>query len=250
MRLYLDGELQGEIPIESNRWAVLNSSVSGERQGFLLFTDDTEETQPLYLASLQFRDYELDGNTIASLGTAKNEGIKTGNADLWNVTFPDVTVDFEILDYDNNNHHIWLSNPNIGEQVVQFQPSKNATTSSISGTSFDWSQGIQSITVTSEDRSKSKVWNIILHQSTVGIDEYDNQKLTIYPNPTQDFVNVSLDSNQPGELTLQTLDGVTVKTTPFKNGNQQLDLRNLSRGYYVIKIKTKDNSFSKKLLKI
>lgn len=250
MRLYLDGELQGEIPIESNRWAVLNSSVSGERQGFLLFADDTEETQPLYLASLQFRDYEMSGSVISNLGAATNEGIKMGNADLWNVSFPDLSIITEILDYDNNTHHIWLTDPSIGEQVIEFQPSKNATASPISGTSLDWTLGMQSITVTSEDASMTKVWNIVLHQSTVGVNDNENQKLSVYPNPSQTSVHVSLESKLSGELTLQTMDGITLISTPFENGNQLLDISSLVRGYYLVKIKTKDNSYSQKLLKL
>lgn len=249
MRLYLDGELQGEIPIESNRWAVLNSSVSGERQGFLLFADDNDETQALYMASLQFRDYELDSTSIKNLGIVTNKGIKPGNADLWNVSLPNVSITNEILDYDNFNHHIWLTDPDIGNQVIDFQVSKDATASPVSGSLLDWSQGMQSISVTSSDGSMAKKWNVILHQSTVGIEDIDENNLTLYPNPSHDYVFISLDKNISGQLTLSTIDGKIVKTLPFNNGSHLLSVKALHDAYYIVKITTKDFSVSKKLLK-
>jgi glycerophosphoryl diester phosphodiesterase len=247
MKLYLDGVLQGEIEIETNRWAVINSSASGEKQGFLLFSDDDEETQAVFLASFQFRDYELDAATIANLGGVKAVGIPSGNADLWKVDLPDHAIVRQLLDYDNFQHHVWLGSTDIGETELVFTPSKNAVTLPVSGSVLDWSTGAQTVLVTSDDGSITKSWQIILHESAVAVNEEELPQLLVYPNPSVGIVSVQLLKGEFQSIELISLEGKMLFSRQVQGDRYRLDIRQFAKGNYILKVKS-DRGVSQEML--
>ncbi len=247
MKLYIDGDFVGEIEIESNRWAVINSSASGEKQGFLLFADDDEETQDVFLASLQFRDYEMDATEIENLGSANAEGIKTGNADLWNIDFPSLVIDQQLLDYDRYAYHVWLDNTEVADQELVFVSSSNAVTLPVSGSVLDWSGGQQTIQVNSQDGSVTKNWNIILHQTVVGVSELDDLQMVVYPNPATELVSVQLLKGEIQTIELITLEGKVLFSRQVQGDRYRLDMRQFAKGNYILKVKS-DRGMSQEML--
>lgn len=237
MTLYLDGDLIGEIPIETNRWAVINSASSGEKQGFLLFADDNDETQDVFLSALQFRDYEMTSEAVANLGRVQSVGIPSGNADLWNVSLPDAEVQKSLIDYDKQTYHIWVEETGNDQQKLEFVPSKNATTTPESGTVLDWSGGRQTVGVISEDGIFSKNWQIVLHHEANDVAETENLLLAVYPNPNTDILLLSVNEKGNALVSVHSIEGVEVlhANINLADGNG-VDVSQLAKGQYVVSV--------------
>jgi len=95
-------------------------------------------------------------------------------------------------------------------------------------------------------------FNIIFVTNTLGID--DNQlenNLKVYPNPTSDILNIDLNKNISGidKLQLYDVNGKLVYKQNLKNlTNTKIDVSQLSSGVYLLKIKTNDKTFNKKII--
>lgn len=74
LRKYIDGVYVGKNELNGldDRWAIYSSLSS---YGTLLFSDNDNETAPVYLGSVQIRNYVMSEKEIASLGTASAKGI-------------------------------------------------------------------------------------------------------------------------------------------------------------------------------
>lgn len=81
----------------------------------------------------------------------------------------------------------------------------------------------------------------------LSIDEFDVSKVSVYPNPSSDIINITLHpSNTLKAVEIYSLTGQLV----FK-GNQEttLNIGNLNSGIYMLKVSTENGVASKKLLK-
>ncbi|WP_170172574.1 CotH kinase family protein [Hymenobacter rigui] len=74
-----------------------------------------------------------------------------------------------------------------------------------------------------------------------------NTELTLYPNPTTDFLTVETTTG-PAELLVRDLNGRTVLETPLKSARNQVDVRPLAKGVYVVTVKTSTTVATKKLV--
>ena len=81
------------------------------------------------------------------------------------------------------------------------------------------------------------------------------QGINIYPNPTKNLLNVSIDDNSIGEIQLELTDisGKVIYTSGIINPQQQqslrLDLQTYPTGIYVLKVFNNNNSFVYRVLK-
>ncbi|QEE50830.1 T9SS type A sorting domain-containing protein [Flavobacterium alkalisoli] len=82
----------------------------------------------------------------------------------------------------------------------------------------------------------------------LGINENDfNKSITIYPNPTNDVLNINnLTGKEITEVTIYSINGVKVKQLNTAN---QLDIKELQTGIYILKITIDNQSLTYKLIK-
>lgn len=76
---------------------------------------------------------------------------------------------------------------------------------------------------------------------TLDVEELDDAYVSVYPNPSQDFVNVELEGfNGNTTIKLRTIDGKTIVESSLKNviggGRVKFDLENQAKGVYFIQI--------------
>ncbi|MEA2043399.1 MAG: T9SS type A sorting domain-containing protein, partial [Bacteroidota bacterium] len=82
-------------------------------------------------------------------------------------------------------------------------------------------------------------------------DELENFGISIYPNPTNDFVNITIDENvKSAKVNITTLSGRTI----FKGGLVQgrvyeLDMSDYASGVYLMSVQTKERVITVKLIK-
>jgi hypothetical protein len=234
---YLDGKFIGANPIDNNRWTVFNSSPRGENQGFLVFSDNDGETQPLYVSGLQIRDYVLDSVSFKAMGKVSADGFHIGNADLWNVNILGAIRDSTILDYDHQAVYMLVpSHFNLAACNVSFDLSFGARSSIIPGTTLDMNSGEYTLTVTSQDLLTTKSWKIIVKkQQTVGVEDLNpRQSALVYPNPSSDIIHISQEQSRPLQFVITDLLGREYKSGMIRNEHEGIDISGFERGMYLV----------------
>jgi len=96
------------------------------------------------------------------------------------------------------------------------------------------------------DPSKEVIQARKVSMNIFGVNEVDDNKISIYPNPANDLVNIF--SQTPGVLHIYNINGMLVKTEMVNNSNEQIDISNLSNGIYIIKINTDTQNYTQKLV--
>lgn len=76
-------------------------------------------------------------------------------------------------------------------------------------------------------------------------DNFMNDALLVYPNPTENILNLDLNENILS-IAIYTVGGKLVKS--FKN-EKKIDLSGLNNSMYFLRIKTNSNTFNKVILK-
>lgn len=76
-----------------------------------------------------------------------------------------------------------------------------------------------------------------------------SQRVTIYPNPANDFVSIETQSVS-SQVIISTLEGIVVKTVNNYKNNERIDLSNISDGIFILKIIQENGAIStSKLIK-
>ncbi|MCX6272176.1 MAG: T9SS type A sorting domain-containing protein [Bacteroidetes bacterium] len=82
--------------------------------------------------------------------------------------------------------------------------------------------------------------------SVVGIDELQGKKISIYPNPASDYIQVL--SNGKGEAGIYDVTGKLVKSVRLFTPTQVISLSDLVKGVYFLKITNSGANFTEKLV--
>jgi hypothetical protein len=82
--------------------------------------------------------------------------------------------------------------------------------------------------------------------ANVGINENVANKVSIYPNPTSDVLNISTNSNDLSELTVKDITGKIVLKQNFNN-KITINTENYSKGIYLIDVKNNLGTVSEKI---
>ena len=82
----------------------------------------------------------------------------------------------------------------------------------------------------------------------LSIQNFDQQSISIYPNPAKDFVNIdNFNESKITDVSIYDIKGQKVFSE--KQNFQKLDLSNLSDGFYLMKIITDSETFYRKIIK-
>ena len=82
--------------------------------------------------------------------------------------------------------------------------------------------------------------------ANVGINESVVNKVSIYPNPTSDVLNISTNSNELSKLTIKDISGKIVLSQKF-NTKVTISTENYSKGVYLINVKNNLGTVSEKI---
>ena len=85
---------------------------------------------------------------------------------------------------------------------------------------------------------------------TIGIDEADDSKASLYPNPTKDKVFITNLAAEEHSIKIVSQMGTVVKTITAYGREVEIDLKGLPNGVYNIVIVNSNGSTSKKIVKI
>lgn len=117
----------------------------------------------------------------------------------------------------------------------------NVNSGAVSDTNFTQSVGEIYVIPTNPDQANSGTMGMFYQSvlQVLGVKEFEKENVKIYPNPTADFVYVTLNSNSKIEdAEIYDASGRLVLKTKIDSG--KLDLRNLNSGIYMISFKNPD----------
>lgn len=83
-------------------------------------------------------------------------------------------------------------------------------------------------------------------ETIVGINNIENNKISVYPNPASDYINVFTDGC--GIVEIYNVTGELILQQNISSSSQRINIEGLSLGMYVVKVKTLSSSFTEKLI--
>ena len=162
IKKYINGIFVGENSISSGRWSVYNVFSGGQDQGFLLFSDDNNETGELYINAVQLRNYSMGEDEIKNLGNPKVKGIAIGNSGIYNLKFEGESSS-SIVNWDTNEIYAFLSSKkDLRGVTVFFDIPYGAKSTTRSGSKFNFERNKSvTIEIVSQDGFSTTKWTIV-----------------------------------------------------------------------------------------
>ncbi|HOF15393.1 MAG TPA: T9SS type A sorting domain-containing protein [Bacteroidales bacterium] len=87
----------------------------------------------------------------------------------------------------------------------------------------------------------------IIKNDTDNVIEANNIVSNIYPNPANDNVSIQLKSEEPATITFYSILGQEVMSAILTDNQTTIDVSDLNRGLYIIKVKQKGQTFTSKI---
>ena len=109
--------------------------------------------------------------------------------------------------------------------------------------------GTVTVTATANDASGTTgTATITISNQSLGVNEVTLQKVNIYPNPVQNQLFIELDDHEVTDITINDYAGRIVKTIT-KNDTKSINVSDLTKGIYFLKIATKNGVLTNRFIK-
>ena len=84
--------------------------------------------------------------------------------------------------------------------------------------------------------------------SLLSINEYNNFNISVYPNPTTDYLNIKISASASFNVNIYDLNGKLLKS---EKNNTSIQIQDLTNGLYIVEIVDleSDNKIIKKIIK-
>ena len=172
----------------------------------------------------------------------------------------DVPTNLHTTDIQNESIAIaWDANPNVTSWNIQYRPvggqlssaSSNTNSYTITGLTMDTQYEIQVQAVCANGTSD---WCTAITATTtnVGIDNYLEGSVTLYPNPAKEVVNVQCTMNNVqlgGELHLFDVYGKLLQIVPITGETTQINVSGLANGMYFVRVTCEEGTVTKQFVK-
>lgn len=86
---------------------------------------------------------------------------------------------------------------------------------------------------------------LVVTESTASVNDYFNAKISIYPNPAQDFVQIQTNEDI---TSIEVYNLLGKRVASALQGTKRVNVSNLSKGVYLLKIKSNDLVGSRKII--
>ncbi len=169
--------------------------------------------------------------------TAENSiGTTVGTYDLTGATgTPKIITSGGSVTHSNENSNSWSFNwiaPVTNEGMITFYTSVLAVNGSGNG------------------GDETALTSYSADLSTLGMDEISNLKFEMFPNPTSDYLNIQLPNNIiTASVGIYDMVGKQVLLTEIDKYNHNLNVSELSKGVYIVRLITQGKTGLRKLIK-
>lgn len=138
----------------------------------------------------------------------------------------DINLPIEIEPGETKEYAITLSSSEAGEYKIEFEVESNA-----------------------DFVCENEAVSYVKFLSTKSVEVLPDSFMSLSPNPATDFLEISLDDNFNGILTITNLNGMKVYSQKINNSNITLELDKFSKGTYFIELSNNKNKISRKFIK-
>jgi glycerophosphoryl diester phosphodiesterase len=255
---YLDGNFVATIKLEdskngrfciNNNWGVQSSN---------FFSDEDGETNPMFVSSIQLRNYSMTPDEVKLLGKCKS-------AKIDNTIFTDQgseCPEFKENIKDPINRGEIILKANAGDQVnYRWEMNRGLGWENITGPAFRTSPPSSLSIISNPGLYKGYKFRCIALNDCITIsNDYSLKDYTeayelpynqttifkMYPNPSSRTVNIDfLQTSQVFDLTIYSILGIEVYKQNSVSGLLQI---NLSKGSYLVQVRNAQGSEVKKLI--
>lgn len=110
------------------------------------------------------------------------------------------------------------------------------------------SDGIKTLYVNATNSSRQAVYSNVM----LATNGFSKPTVSIFPNPATDFISINTNGIKTGtsRVEIYTPLGDCCKSESFDGNQKKLDTSDLSRGMYIVKIKTESETITGKFLKM
>lgn len=91
---------------------------------------------------------------------------------------------------------------------------------------------------------------VLVPSGTASVTEFESSDISVYPNPSVDFVKLSSVNGKIDKIILMNIAGKTFLNKEINQSETTIDLGNYSQGQYILRIEKNNSIITKKLLKI
>jgi uncharacterized Ntn-hydrolase superfamily protein len=137
---------------------------------------------------------------------------------------------------------IWLQNGNQGNQWNTASISLEDYTNQTIQLRIDSTTGVG-------ERGDVAIDNITLSSGVLGQDNNALEVISVYPNPTQEILNIVSPLSLVKDITLYDIKGRVVFKEQINNQNYKIDISHLTTAMYFIEINTEVGTSTKKIMK-
>ncbi|HAH25918.1 MAG TPA: hypothetical protein DCL77_19530 [Prolixibacteraceae bacterium] len=254
---FLNGDYVGTIALENSKNGrfCLNNNWGVQASNF--FSDNDGETNPLFVSSIQLRNYALTVDEIKQLGGPKATKIDKTVWPSVNTVCPEFTDSIKLTS-DVNGIHLLAQ---AGDQVnYKWEMNSGSGWEAISGTAFKSVVSTLTIINHPELLDGYKFRCIAFNECPTVSDEYvfkditgnneindfQNQGFLVYPNPSKKTVTIDfLQSSLKYDISIYSVLGVEVYHQYSVMGKCQV---NLSKGTYLVQATNGQTSEYKRLI--
>tara|TARA_R110001606_G_scaffold399261_1_gene582850 strand:- start:16301 stop:18286 length:1986 start_codon:yes stop_codon:yes gene_type:complete len=153
---------------------------------------------------------------------------------------------FELTVYDENSA---VGGPAIEIHTVIDDAHGNPQVVTFSGLAIPINRRIR-ITQVSTNKGNALIDDITLNGDAIlSNKEFNKNKVSIYPNPFKDNLNIKLKESDEFSFQIISLIGQVMYTSATHKDHANVSVTNLSKGVYVLKINTEGNSYTKRIVK-
>jgi hypothetical protein len=89
----------------------------------------------------------------------------------------------------------------------------------------------------------------VINSSATAISEITNDRVTLFPNPIKDILNLRLEQEGEYKFSILNYNGKVIESGRFNEINHQIDLRSLNTGIYFIQLTSERSIITKKVIK-
>ena len=171
--------------------------------------------------------------------TINNESVTASfDATPLQMTFPDATVSITNSSTDTLSSYSWDFGD--GNEIIE-----DNFTETFEYSYLTWGTYLISLEITGFYCSDTDTQSVVILQPNLLPNT--NQNISIFPNPTSDFITIS-GINNIAQTFIYNAEGKLLMSTKINSDNNKIDLSGLTKGVYTLKVISNKNSFTEKII--
>jgi len=118
--------------------------------------------------------------------------------------------------------------------------------SSLTNQLLDEGMNVINWTIVDGNNNEATCSTVIIVDTYTGINDIDNNNISIYPNPTSNFIQIENLQTEANTIDILDITGEIVKTVSSNSKNIKIDVSTLEKGVYIVKVGETVTRFVKK----